>query len=291
MPKLKSSSLIQSASGTRLNVIGRGNGGLPVLFQHGLGGDASQVARIFPQDERFDLTTIECAEHGASSCPEPAAFSLETFYKDIDAYSVERFPHGFVAGGISMGAALALALAIRNPLRVRGLILVRPAWFLSKSPANLESIRFVGDLLQRYPPRQAIEAFLASDLATEIRQSSPDNYDTLIDYLGGHQPRWLGKMLTDIASDGFEFSPAQLASIKVPTLVVGVEADDIHPVALAERFHRAIPGSRFEKAPRKDDTLAIPNYYDRTAELIAGFLSGMDSKAASGPQDMAPTGG
>jgi len=282
---LESSSFVQSASGARLNVIRRGNGGLPVLFQHGLGGDAQQVARIFPQGARFDLTTVECAGHGASSCSEPPGFSMESFYEDIDAYSAEHFPHGFVAGGISMGAALALALAIRNPLRVRGLVLVRPAWYLSKSPANLEPIRVVGELLQQYLPKQALETFVSSDLAVEIRRSSPDNHDTLIDYLGDHQPQWLGKLLTDITGDGFEFSVAQLEAIKVPTLVIGVEADDIHPLALAEQFQRSVPGSRFEKAPRKDDALANPNYYERTAELIARFLSGIARQAPNAIED------
>ncbi|AUX79343.1 alpha/beta fold hydrolase [Sinorhizobium fredii] len=246
-----------------------------MLFQHGLGGDAQQVTRIFPREAGFDLTTIECAGHGASSCPRPPAFSLELFYADVTAFSTEHFPLGFVAGGISMGAALALALAIRNPSSVRGLILVRPAWFISRSPANLEPIRYVGGLLQQYPRQQALDVFVASELAARIRESSPDNYATLIDYLGDHQPEWVGKLLTDIAADGFEFSVAQLESINVPTLVIGVEADDIHPLALAGQLHRSIPGSRFERAPRKDDAGAAPNYFDRTAELIAGFLSGI----------------
>ncbi|UXN57486.1 alpha/beta fold hydrolase [Phyllobacterium zundukense] len=287
---MANSSFIQSAkSGARLNVVRLGNGGLPVLFQHGLGGDAQQVARIFPQGGRFDLTTVECAGHGASSCPQPPAFSLESFYEDIEAFSAEHFQHGFVAGGISMGAALALAFAIRNPTKMHGLILVRPAWFLSKSPANLEPIREIGELLQRNTPKEALDAFVASSLAARIRQSSPDNYGTLIDYLGDHQPEWLGKLLTDITGDGFEFSVAQLEIIKVPTLVVGVEADDIHPLALAERLHRCIPGSRFEKAPRKDDALAIPNYYDWTAELIAGFLSEIAIQAPDPTEDAART--
>ncbi|MBB4277716.1 alpha/beta fold hydrolase [Rhizobium mongolense] len=275
---MANSSFIQSFSGARLNVVNRGNDALPVLFQHGLGGDAQQVARVFPQEERFDLTTIECAGHGASSCPQPPAFSLEAFYQDIEAYSAERFPHGFVAGGISMGATLALALAIRNPALIRALILVRPAWFLNKSPANLEPIRVIGELLQRYPRKKAFDTFVASDLAAQIGQSSPDNYSTLMDYLGAHQPEWIGKLLTDIAGDGLEFSSAQLEAIEVPTLVIGVEADDIHPLALTKQFHHLIPGSRFERAPRKDDAQAKPNYPERTAALIAGFLAEMESR-------------
>ncbi|MQW32688.1 alpha/beta fold hydrolase [Sinorhizobium meliloti] len=254
------------------------------MIQHGLGGDAQQVARIFPQNDRFNLTTIECAGHGRSTCPEPRAFSLESFYRDIDIYAAEHFPRGFVAGGISMGAALALTLAIRKPASIRALILVRPAWFLSKSPANLEAIRRVGELLQRYPRKEALGMFLESDLCRQIKETSQDNYNTLIDYLGDHQPEWVGKLLTDIAGDGFELSAEQFENIDVPTLIIGVEADEIHPLALAEQFHRHIPGSRFVKVPRKDDVLASPNYYDRTAELISGFLSEITEQSIGGAE-------
>ncbi|MFB9985045.1 alpha/beta fold hydrolase [Mesorhizobium kowhaii] len=274
-----------ATGGARLSVTLRGSSGLPVLFQHGLGGDAQQVARIFPQSDRFNLTTIECAGHGGSTDPEPRAFSLESFYRDLDIYTAEHFPRGFVAGGISMGAALALTLAIRKPASIRALILVRPAWFLSKSPANLEPIRLVGELLQRYTRKEALGMFLESDLCSQIKESSPDNHGTLIDYLGDHQPKWLGKLLTDITGDGFELSATQLEDINVPTFIIGVEADEIHPLALAEQFHRLIPGSRFAKVPRKDDVLARPNYYDRTAELISEFLSEIAEQSVGGAED------
>lgn len=268
-------------SAPRLNVRWRNNNGLPVLFQHGLGGDANQVSRICPSDTRFDFATVECAGHGRSSCPQPPSSSLEAFYSDIEAFCAGAFPSGFAAGGISMGAALALALAIRKPAEVRALVLVRPAWVFGKAPINLEPIRIVGELLQRHSRTQALELFAGSSLAREIRESSPDNYDTLIDDFDERQPHWLGKLLTDIAVDGFDFSLAQLRGIGVPTLVIGVEADLIHPMALAKELHTGIPGSRFEVAPRKDDVCADPSYYRRTAELIAEFLCEIERRAGS----------
>ena len=41
-----------------------------------------------------------------------------------------------VVGGISMGAAIALHLAVHRPGIVRGLILARPAWIVASAPAN-----------------------------------------------------------------------------------------------------------------------------------------------------------
>src|SRR6266481_8331263 len=52
-----------------LHVDDAGGEGLPVIFQHGLCGDARQTIEAFPQDPRFRRITIEARGHGGS---EPA---------------------------------------------------------------------------------------------------------------------------------------------------------------------------------------------------------------------------
>jgi hypothetical protein len=46
-----------------LNVDDAGGKGLPVIFQHGLCGDARQTIEAFPQDPRFRRITIEARGH------------------------------------------------------------------------------------------------------------------------------------------------------------------------------------------------------------------------------------
>ena len=47
-----------------------------------------------------------------------------------------RFPPAVVVG-MSMGAGVAASLALRQPFRVRGLVLIRPAWLDTGPPGNL----------------------------------------------------------------------------------------------------------------------------------------------------------
>ncbi|TGP68130.1 alpha/beta fold hydrolase, partial [bacterium M00.F.Ca.ET.227.01.1.1] len=75
-----------------------------------------------------------------------------------DAAGMERF----VAGGISMGAAIALHLAARHPDRVSGLVLVRPAWTFDVAPQNMQPYVEVAELIRRLPLAEARAAFASS---------------------------------------------------------------------------------------------------------------------------------
>src|ERR1700730_18811255 len=69
-----------------LNVDDAGGKGLPVVFQHGLCGDARQTIEAFPRDSRFRRITIESRGHGGSEPGDPDLFSIRTFAADIAAF-------------------------------------------------------------------------------------------------------------------------------------------------------------------------------------------------------------
>ena len=80
-----------------LNVDDAGGVGLPVIFQHGLCGDAGQTIEAFPRDLRFRRITIESRGHGRSEAGDPGLFSirkaayLEDLHKAITNF-LETFP-------------------------------------------------------------------------------------------------------------------------------------------------------------------------------------------------------
>jgi pimeloyl-ACP methyl ester carboxylesterase len=57
--------------GPVLNVDDAGGEGLPVIFQHGLCGDARQTIEAFPRDPHFRRITIESRGHGGSEARGP----------------------------------------------------------------------------------------------------------------------------------------------------------------------------------------------------------------------------
>ena len=77
---------------------------------------------------RQRLIGLDFRGHGESDIGHEIDLSFSTFADDLITL-LDRLSLATVAlGGVSMGAGVALNLALRYPLRVSSLILVRPAW-------------------------------------------------------------------------------------------------------------------------------------------------------------------
>ncbi|GAB0118486.1 alpha/beta fold hydrolase [Acidisoma sp. 7E03] len=226
--------------------------GLPVLFQHGLGGHEGQIRENFPEDlTDIRRLTLECRGHGASP-PDPAGrYAIRLFAADCLALADARRARHFVAGGISMGAAIALHLACHHPARVRALILARPAWLCGPAPANLQAYGLVGRLLREAGPVQGRARFDASETAAALAQAAPGTLATLQAFFDHPKPRELALLLERIAADGPGVSPEQLAALRLPTLVIGHGVDHAHPWAYAEELAAMIPEARLVEIPPK----------------------------------------
>jgi pimeloyl-ACP methyl ester carboxylesterase len=84
-----------------------------------------------------------------------------------------------VLGGISMGAAIALHLAVHRPDLVKALVLARPAWLINAAPENMSPNAEVGALLKSNPPAEARRTFDASATADILARQAPDNLASL----------------------------------------------------------------------------------------------------------------
>lgn len=260
--------------GAKLKFVETGQG-LPVVFQHGLGGDFAQVAQTFPHALNIRRITLECRGHGGSTLGDVRPFSIKMFAQDVlaaaDHCGVERF----VAGGISMGAAIALHLAHFHKHRVSALLLVRPAWTFYASPANMQPIRMIADLLQAYPLDQAREHFAASDIALALKQNAPDNLASLLGYFERDNANAFAEVLADIASDGPGVSKANAEKLSLPTLIIGNQMDAIHPISTAVELAATIPDAQFvEVAPKAADKAL---HFAQTQDAISQFLKLHDS--------------
>src|SRR5260370_2848551 len=151
-----------------LSVDDNGGSGFPVIFQHGLCGDAHQTIEAFPSDSRFRRITVESRGHGSSEAGDPLLFSIRTFAADIAAYIETHQSAPVVIGGISMGASISLHLAVHRPQLVRGLILVRPAWITESAPPNNYPNALGAQLLSQFGPDDARKAFAASETARQL---------------------------------------------------------------------------------------------------------------------------
>lgn len=215
--------------------------GAPVVFQHGLGGDAAQVAENFPDGPAYRRLTVECRAQGGSTAGSLRPFSIAMFADDVlAACDMPRF----VGGGISTGAAIALRLAAMQPDQVSALILARPAWLFDPAPVNMRPFLEIAGLLRELPPAAARERFAASATARMLAAEAPDNLTSLLKFFDRPDPLVTADLLADIATDGPGVTAAQAAAITVPTLVIGHAQDHVHPLAYAQRLAQTLPNAR-----------------------------------------------
>jgi pimeloyl-ACP methyl ester carboxylesterase len=244
--------------GLRLALHDAGGAGRPVLFQHGLGGDARQTAEAFPDQPGWRCVTLECRGHGASEAGEALSFDL--FAGDL-AQVAEALDPPLVMGGISMGAALSLRLAVRRPDLVRALILVRPAWGTGAAPANMAAVAEVAATMARLPRGEDRAAFLAGETAARLRKTSPDNLASLTGYFDRTPRCETIRLLSAISADDPGLGADDLAALRLPVLVCATTEDEIHPAALAQGLARQIAGARLVDLP--------PKGRDKAAHLAA----------------------
>ncbi|UVC08590.1 alpha/beta fold hydrolase [Rhizobium sp. TH2] len=246
-------------------------GGMPVFLQHGLGGGEAQVAQVFPDGGHWRRITTECRGHGASTLGTARPFSIAMLAGDIIAVADQLGIDRFVAGGISMGAAIALHLSKACPERVAGLILVRPAWAFEPAPENMRPIREVAELIKSHPLHEARTIFEQSETAARLRVEAPDNLASLLSYFDRTDISAFANVLADMAADRTGVSEDDAARFNVPALVIGNRQDAVHPMATAEHLANAIPGARFVEAPAKATDAAAHFASARTA--IHHFLT------------------
>jgi pimeloyl-ACP methyl ester carboxylesterase len=258
--------------GVALNVADSGGSGLLVMLQHGLCGDAAQIAEVFPDDPRFRRVTLECRGHGASEAGDAAGFSIATFASDIVALTETHSLAPLVLGGVSMGAAIALRVAVRRPDLVRGLVLARPAWVASAAPDNMKPNAEVGRILGEYPPDEARRLFLAGKTAKRLAADAPDNLVSLTGFFSRERLVVVSALLQAIASDGPGVSEAEVRGIATPTLIIGTKQDIIHPLVYAETLASLIPDSRLVEVTAK--SLDRVRYVRDFRTALASFLEG-----------------
>lgn len=254
--------------GTRLNVDATGDGPV-VLFQHGLCGDAAQTREAFPSGG-YRRVTVEARGHGSSEPGDLDKLSIATFAEDLAYFIEHELDAPVVVGGISMGAAISLRLAVRRPDLVKALILARPAWITAGAPANMTPNAEVGRLMASLEPRAAISAFLAGQTGQRLAAEAPDNLTSLTGFFSRQPIKVTASLLCAISNDGPGVTPAEVGSVTVPTLVIGHQQDVIHPLAHAQAVASLIPHARLVEITPK--VVSRAQYVSDFHAAIRNFL-------------------
>lgn len=256
-------------AGLRLSIDDAGGSGVPVVLQHGLCGDARQTTEAMPRDPAFRKLTLECPGHGASSLG--GDISIAAFADHVAAL-IDSLPGPVVMGGISMGAAIALRLAVIRPDLIRALILIRPAWVTDPAPANLAPNAEAGRLLATMPRDAARAAFAESAMAAHLAHVATDNLASLMGFFDRAPLADTARLLQAISADGPGVTPAEVARITVPTLICATARDHIHPLDHAGRLAALIPGRLVQLPAKSDDK---PAHLTALHAILSEFIKGL----------------
>ena len=168
-------------------------------------------------------------------------------------------------GGTSSGARMSMLVYLRHPRQVRGLILARitgGAFAAGRLPDM-----YYGQFI-----KAARQGGMAAVCATEQYQeriaANPSNRDRLMamdpaQYIGVME-HWLSIFLEGPRAPVMGLTDAQLASIKVPTLIVPGN-DNTHASANGLAAHQLIPGSELFQLPIEDQDVPLLPFSDWAA--------------------------
>jgi pimeloyl-ACP methyl ester carboxylesterase len=259
----------ETDDGCKISYVDVGQG-RPVLWQHGLGATQAQAAEVFPGSSRLRRITMECRGHGDSELGAPEALSLQQFTADavklLDHLGVSRV----VVGGISLGAAIALRLAVCHADRVSAQIIARPAWFDERAPERLKIYLEVAGLLAQYGPEQGLERLQVSERYRLVLSESPDNAASLRGFFSREAVSTVA-LLSRIPAQGLGITRQQMSRLALPTLVIANEGDHVHSLATATAVADAIPGAILKGIPSKN--AARDAYLEAFKAALDEFLS------------------
>jgi len=255
--------------GIRFHYVDSGGGGVPLVLQHGLGGDCSQPTGLFAPASWLRMLCLDCRGHGRTQPLGPAeSLSFNGYADDVIALLDSLNIPSAICGGISMGAGIALNLALRYPARVRGLILIRPAWLCEPMPARPWFAR-ISALIRENGPEEGLRALLASPDYAGLKRDAPAVARSLADQFTKPGIEETAIKFERLSADIPYQSAAALRAIGVPTLVIATRRDPVHPyeygLALANqilhaRFLEVTAKSISEQEHQRQIQIAMENF-------------------------------
>jgi 3-oxoadipate enol-lactonase len=256
--------------GTDLYYESHGEGAETIVFAHGAGGNHLSWWNQVPAfRDRYRCITFDHRCFGQSTDRDgrgPGAY-VDDLAGLLDHLGVDRA--WLVAQ--SMGGHACMGLTLRDPARVRGLVMadtvlgVRGLVMASLDEATKAD-------LDEMAKRRAATAGPTSSWAVgpTFQQGSPAGtflYQQISDLNPPRDPQ----LLTALAASEQPITAAQLAKVTTPMLFIVGDEDAIMPEPMVRAAHRLFPASRMEVVPKAGHSV----YFEQPAafnRLLSSFI-------------------
>ena len=230
----------------------------PLLLVHGFTGrGASWGAHTTAFAHSFRVIVVDLPGHGRTAAPaDPSRASIERTADDLAAILDRLGASPAHVIGYSLGARVALRLAVAHPGSVRRLVLESPSAGIEDAAARADRRR-ADDQLADDIERDGIEAFVArwerqpifaSQAALPLRIAARQRAIRL-----ANRPAGLAASLRGAGQGAMEPLHARLAAVASPTLVITGALDGIGRPR-AEQIANALPNARLAVVDRAGHT-------------------------------------
>jgi pimeloyl-ACP methyl ester carboxylesterase len=255
--------------------------GIPILFLHGVGGNAwiwDDVApRLRAALPGHRLVALDGRDGGDTDHP-PTGYERDDFVRDVLAAHDDLGGRPMVLVGHSRGGWLAAWLAASHPERVERLVLVDPARLVFETGGDADSFyTWVRNALGPFDDEASAIAAVRSEHEAAI-WSPVRTRSTMFGYRRDAEGRLIGKLPLEVVSqlqrarEGGEVVTEALAHIAAPTLLLVAERQSDGRRADKLAYAERIPDV---KLVRLDGSHFL--HTDLPAEVaaeIAGFVTG-----------------
>ena len=248
-----------------------GGKGKPVVFVHGLGGQAQEWGGLLTAVARggFHVFAMDLPGFGDTTRPRERTYSIREQADFVESFLYALHIDRVTLVGVSMGGWIAATVALSQPQRVERLVMMDSAGFAfetsfdtalftPKTPAEVDAL-----LALLMPNPEPLPTFVKEDF---VRQ--------------GQNQAWVVERALASMHTGADTLDGRFASMKPPLLLVWGKQDAMTPLRLGEAMHRAAPGSVLEVFDGCGH-LAFATCEDRVAPRLTSFLAGNGPPAGS----------
>jgi len=228
--------------------------GVPIILLHGSNADLHTwelwVDRL---DEKYRVIRFDQVGHGLTGPDTNDDYSLQNFVEDIDQVADALGLEKFVLGGNSMGGGHTIAYALEHPERLLGMVLVDAGG----APVRREGGGNIGFTIARTPllniiaeqvtPRSMIDRSLRQSVTNQdiVTEASVDRYWEMLRYPGNRK----ATMARFSHERRGPFTPTEIQSLDIPTLIIWGEDDTLIPVEAAQWYDEQLPNSALAVYP------------------------------------------
>ncbi len=237
----------------------------PVLFMHGLGADREQARAALAGLPELRAIILDMPGHGETALNPAQSLQEQVGFAAYARLARALLAHlgikSVIAGGISMGAGIALRLALDEPRLVDRLFLVRPAWLAKPARPNLDLIAQIENLAGQGSVRRIELDESAIDRVVERLEALPAYHEvktasslaamsvseTARRALSGETAMLFRQLVDDQPITRM----SDLAQITCPALVLGNSHDPLHPQDMALTLAAGLLQGRYAHLPSR----------------------------------------